>query len=196
MHSSLENVSPFGQTFRREHFGFDPKYTPLNHGSYGAFPKVIRNHQRSLQDQVKARSDPFMCFDIPNLFIESRVAAAQPLGAPIDDVVFVPNATTAVNTVFRNLGFVEGDTILYFSSTYGACEKTIQSICETTPAKSRCIDVIFPNSDSAIEQLLRQTIDDVRLQGKKAKIAMFDTVATFPAVRRPWERLVKTCQDM
>ena len=96
----------------------------------------------------------------------------------------------------RNLNFVEGDTILYFSSTYGTCEKTIQSICETTPAKSRRIDVIFSSNDSATEQLLRHTIEDVQSQGGNARIAMFDTVATFPEVRLPLERLAKACQDL
>jgi len=34
---------------------------------------------------------------------ESRAAVAPFLGVATDDVVFVPNATTGVNTVLRNL---------------------------------------------------------------------------------------------
>lgn len=181
---------------REKHFAFDPAYTPLNHGSYGAFPTAIREYQRNLQDGIEARSDPFTRFSVPKLLDKSRAAAASLLGAPMDDVVFVPNATTAVNTVLRNLRFVEGDTIVYFSSAYGACEKTIQYICETTPAESRCIEVAFPIKDTDLIRLFRSTIHSVSRQGGKAKIAMFDTVVTFPGVRLPWEGLVKSCHDL
>ena len=193
---NTSRATEFGRAMRDEHFAFDPAYTPLNHGSYGAFPTVVRDYQRSLQDGIEARSDPFIRFTIPKLLNESRAAAASFLGVPMDDVVFVPNATTAVNTVLRNLNFVEGDTILYFSAAYGACEKTIQSVCETTPANCRRIDVTFPIDDGVLIQLLRSAIHDVQHQGGKARIAMFDTVVTFPGVRLPWERLVKVCQDL
>jgi hypothetical protein len=51
-------TTDFGQAMREKHFAFDPRYTPLNHGSYGAFPTRVRDHQRALQDRIEARSDP------------------------------------------------------------------------------------------------------------------------------------------
>ena len=194
---SDDGIQPpaFGQEMRNQHFAFDPAYTPLNHGSYGAFPVAIRDYQRALQDRIEARSDPYIRFTIPELLNKSRAAAASLLGAPMDDVVFVPNATTAVNTVLRNLQFVEGDTIIYFSSIYPACEKTIHYICETTPAECRCIEVTFPIDDADLIALLCHTIHLIRRKGGKAKLAMFDTVVTFPGLRLPWERLVKVCRE-
>ena len=192
---SCPKVTAFGQGMRNDHFAFDPAYTPLNHGSYGAFPTAIRDYQRALQDRIEARSDPFLRFASPKLLDKSRFAAASLLGVPSDDVVFVPNATTAVNTVLRNLRFVEGDTIIYFSSGYGACEKTIQYICESTPAKCKSMEVVFPIGDEELILKFRNTIQDVKRQGGIAKIAMFDTVVTFPGVRLPWEGLVKVCRE-
>ena len=49
-------------------------------------------------------------------------------GVSVDEVVLIPNATTAVNTVLRNLIFVTDDLMLYFSTIYGACEKTIEHV--------------------------------------------------------------------
>lgn len=48
------------------------------------------------------------------------------LNVPTSTVVFVPNATTGVNTVLRNLVWNEDgkDEILYFSTIYGACGLT------------------------------------------------------------------------
>lgn len=56
--------------------------------------------------------------------------------------------------------------------------------------------MIFPSNDSATEQLRRHTIEDVQSQGGNARIAMFDTVATFPEVRLPLERPAKACRDL
>ncbi len=185
----------FGQAMRDQHFAFDPAYTPLNHGSYGAFPVAIRDYQRASQDRVEARSDPYIRFTIPELLNKSRVAAASLSGAPMDDVVFVPNATTAINTVLRNLQFGEGDTIIYFSGIYPACEKTVHYICETTPAIYSCIEVTFPIDDADLIALFCNTIGHIQRKGGKAKLAIFDTVITFPGLRLPWEKLVKVCQD-
>lgn len=91
---------------------------------------------------------------------------------------------------------MEGDTIIYFSTAYGACEKTIKYICETTPAESRCIEVTFPIADETIVSLLCDSIQNLSQEGRKAKIAMFDSVSTFPGVRMPWETLVKACHEM
>jgi selenocysteine lyase/cysteine desulfurase len=36
----------------------------------------------------------------------------------------------------------------------------------------------------------------VRGEGGRVRLAMFDTVLTFPGVRLPWERLVELCREM
>ena len=74
--------------------------------------------------------------------------------------------------------------------------KTIQYICETTTAKCRCVEVVFPIDDADLILFFRKTISNVQQQGAKAKIAMFDTVVTFPGLRLPWEELVKACQEL
>ena len=78
----------YGHALQEEHFAFDLAYIPLNHGSYGAFPTVVREWQRALQDNIKARSDPFIRFSIPALLRKSRAAAASLLGAPVDDSMY------------------------------------------------------------------------------------------------------------
>lgn len=73
------------------------------------------------QDQCEARPDPFIRYDFPKLLDKSRGDIADFLNAPLDSIVFVPNATTAVNTVLRNIPWHEDgkDEILYFNTIYG-----------------------------------------------------------------------------
>ena len=44
--------------------------------------------------------------------------------------------------------------------------------------------------------MFRHAVRDIQKQGGTAKLAMFDTVVTFPGIRLPWEELVKACQEL
>jgi hypothetical protein len=54
--------------------------------------------------------------------------------------------TTATNTVLHNLTYLLGDKIVFFSYVYGALEKTIEHVVETTDAEAIKIAFTFPKS--------------------------------------------------
>ncbi|KAH8685496.1 pyridoxal phosphate-dependent transferase [Tricladium varicosporioides] len=186
----------FGHKMREAHFGFSPSYTPLNHGSYGTSPLPVIGEQRRYQQQELERPTKFIIYDLPPLIDQARTAVAPLLGVRTDEVVFIPNATTGINIILRNLKFEQQDVIVHFSTIYAACEKTIASVAEIQPLEARCIELEYPISDEEIVRRLRETIEAVRKEGKNAKIAMFDTVLTFPGARMPWEELVRACREM
>ncbi|SPO06041.1 related to isopenicillin N epimerase [Cephalotrichum gorgonifer] len=181
---------------RRKHFTFADNYHPLNHGSFGAFPKAVQEYQRQLQSESEARPDTFIRYTYLQLLKESRSAIAPLLGADTGEVVLVPNTTTGVNTVLRNIDFLRDDTILYFNTIYGACQKSIQSLSETCPISYHQIDITYPIEDDEIISRFRAAVRSLKTQGKRPKLAMFDTVLTFPGVRFPWGALVAVCKDL
>ena len=189
---------------REAHFNFAPSYTPLNHGSFGAFPSRVRDRLGQLRDETEARPDTLIRFAYPGLLRQAREAVAPLLGAATDEVVLLPNATTAINIVLRNLCRDEGDTVIYFSTIYPSCLKTIQSIEEETVATvtSHCIDLVYPIEDNEIVARFRTAVESLLPRqpkggiGKASKVvAVFDTVLTFPGVRFPWEALVRVCKE-
>jgi cysteine sulfinate desulfinase/cysteine desulfurase-like protein len=186
----------FGRPMRDSEFLFASSFTPLNHGSYGAYPRVIREAQDGFQKRCHERPSPFFVYDLPILIDESRKSAAPLLGVDVDEVVFVPNATTGVNTVLRNLKWEAGDVVVHFNTIYGACEKTLSSIKEHEPLETVSIELSYPITDSEIVKLLKETITRLKMMGKNVRLAMFDTVLTFPGVRIPWESLVEVCKEM
>lgn len=111
-------------------------------------------------------------------------------------VVFVPNATTGVNTVLRSLEFEEGDHVLYFATIYKACGSTVQYITETTPAKSVRLEYTYPVEDDWLVDAFKQKIQEVKDAGGKVKVAIFDTVVSMPGVRVPFERLTQACKEL
>lgn len=187
---------PFGAEMRKQHFTFADGYHPLNHGSFGAFPKVVQEYQRQLQSESEARPDTFLRYTYPVLLEASRSAVAPLLGADPGEVVLIPNATTGLNTVLRNLHFEEGDVIFYFNTIYGGCNNTIQSLSETTPVSSHKIDITYPIEDEEILRRFKTAVQDLKAQGKRPRLAMFDTVLTFLGALFPWEALVAACKEL
>jgi selenocysteine lyase/cysteine desulfurase len=64
------------------------------------------------------------------LLADARRALGAYLGADADDVVFVPNATTALNIVERSIPLAPDDEVLGTDHEYGATEMTWQFACE------------------------------------------------------------------
>jgi selenocysteine lyase/cysteine desulfurase len=116
------------------------------------------------------------------------------LNVPVGEVVFVKSATVAINTVLRNLAYDPQDMIIYFSTIFDACERTIESVVETTPLKARKIDVSFPTSHEEIVASFLHTIKEAKREGFNVRIALFDTISSLPGVRFPFEILTEACR--
>lgn len=184
----------FGKPMR-EQFLFAPGYLPLNQGSFGTYPKSVRDCFRGWQDVSEARPDTFHRYDYPKHLDSARIAMASYLGVPAEEVVFMQNATTGVNTVLRSLVFEKGDVIIHLSTAYGACAKTVDYICETTPAESFNVKVEYPITDDDLVARFVEGLGAVKTDGKRVKVALFDTISSMPGMMVPWERMVDVCKE-
>lgn len=117
------------------------------------------------------------------------------MNAPVEACVFVTNTTIGINTVLRNLVYEAGDVIIYFATTYPACEKTVLYVKETTAAESRKIQYTYPVSEKFLCDALEATIQDLKANGKQPKVVVLDTVVSLPGVRMPFEKLAKICKQ-
>lgn len=188
--------STFGPEMREKHFSFASMYTPLNHGTYGASPRVVLDYRRQLQDEAEARPDIFMRYTYRKLLNEARASMAPMLGAYVDEVVFIPSATAGVNTVLRNLEWKKGEVLLYFTTIAPSCQKTVDSLSETTDVETYPIDISFPTTDDEILRLFCSAVVEIHGKGKTPRMAIFDTILSFPGMRFPWEKLVILCREL
>ena len=86
----------------RDLFLRDPALTFLNHGSYGATPKDVLDEQHRWQREMERNPVAFLGRRSADLLMQARATLAATLGAQVRDLVFMPNATTGVNTVADN----------------------------------------------------------------------------------------------
>ncbi|KAK8042901.1 Hercynylcysteine sulfoxide lyase [Apiospora phragmitis] len=194
--------SAFGHSLRQE-FPFDADYRNFNQGSFGAWPTAIHTRLRAYQDRANARPDPFIRYELPKLLDASREVAAALLRAPAETVVLVPNATVAINTVLRNLTWhPDGrDVLLYFSTVYGGCGKTIDYIVDShqSPGQpplvsSREIPLQYPFEDRDALAAFEAAVARCATEGKRPRLCVFDTVSSLPGIRFPFEALTRACR--
>lgn len=185
-------------------------------GSFGSIPRAIQSYQEALRARMEARPDPFLRYEFTPELDKCRAAVAALLNVPIDTCVFVPNATTGVNTVLRNLtwgqtphpsgeGYVT-DEILFFSTIYPACGRTAAYIVDSLAATvapgaplrvtSRKIDLSYPLSNEAIVSALRAAVAASRAAGRNPKVCVLDVVSSAPGVRFPFESVVAACREL
>ena len=83
-------------------WSLDPTIAFLNHGSYGACPLPVLEAQQRLRSQLERQPLRFFMREYEALLDAARSQLAAFVGADADELVFVPNATTGVNTVLRS----------------------------------------------------------------------------------------------
>ncbi|KAK6535684.1 hypothetical protein TWF694_002135 [Orbilia ellipsospora] len=184
----------FGHSLRR-HFLFPENYINLNHGSFGAIPSSVLTHRQKLLLVSEQHPDNFMRYHSISLLDESRAAIANLINVPVQEVVFVHNATSGVNVILRNLTYEENDVILHFGTIYGACGRTVQFITDTTQATAVSMPLSYPVSDTSILSLFRSTVAELKAAGKKPKLVIFDTVSSMPGMRFPWEKMIVAAKE-
>lgn len=132
----------------------------------------------------------------PILIDKSRTAIAAHLHAPVEEIVFIPNATTGVDTVIRSLKYSPGDKIVFFDFIYKSCENILQYTEESTPVVGVKIAVTLPISDDELVTRLRETIQREQQSGARVRLALFDSIVSMPGIRLPFERLVGVCKEL
>jgi isopenicillin-N epimerase len=104
--------------------------------------------QQELRDRLEAEPVRFFTREYEPLLDAARVALGAFLHAQPDDLAFVTNATTAVNTVLRSLTFDAGDELLITSHGYNACNNAARFVTEPHGAKVTVAHVPFPVASS------------------------------------------------
>ena len=105
-------------------FSLDPDVTFLNHGSFGACPKVVFETLIKFQKKLEYEPVKFLAYDIYQYLKESRETLSKYINCHSDDIAFFPNPSTALNTLIRSLELKHGDEVLTTNHEYGALDRS------------------------------------------------------------------------
>jgi isopenicillin-N epimerase len=122
----------------------DPDTVFLNHGSFGSCPRCVLEFAHAWEAHLERQPVQFFVRELESALDQARAALAQFVGAPADDLVFVPNATAGVNTVLRSLRLAPGDELLVTNHEYNACRNALDYMAGLHRARVVVAEVPFP----------------------------------------------------
>jgi len=164
----------------------DAEVTFLNHGSYGSCPQPVLDVQGDFRRRFERDPVRFVERMLEGLLDEARSSVGAFLGADPADLVFVPNATTGVNTVLQSLPLGKADELLVTDHGYNACRNALDHYAERAGARVAVVRIPFPvrDPDEIVDAVLATVTPRTRL-------ALFDHVTSPTALVFPIDRLVR-----
>ena len=166
-------------------WALDPAITFLNHGSFGACPRPVLEFQQRLRDELEREPVRFLSRDLEGRLDAARATLGAFVGADPDDLVFLTNATTGVNTVVRALPLAPGDELLTTDHLYNACRNALEAVAQAAGARVIVAQVPFPLDGP--EQVLSAILG---LVTARTRLAVLDHVTSPTGLVFPLERLV------
>lgn len=150
---------------RRSLFLLRPEVAFLNHGSFGACPRPVMERYQAWQIEAEGEPVEFHARRAAGLMATSRAALGAFIGADADDLVYVTNATVAVNIVARSLRLGADDEVLGTDHEYGACERVWRFLATRGGARYRQAHIPVPvtTHDDMLEQLFSQVGPSTRV---------------------------------
>ena len=167
----------------------DPEVIFLNHGSFGATPKAVLDEQSRIRLRIEREPLVFFDHDYLKELDQARAVLAGFLGARTDDLAFVVNATTGVNTVLRSLRLERGDQLLVTDHEYDACRNAIDAVAADSGAEVVVASIPFPLSSES--EVVEAVIEKVT---PRTRLLLIDHATSQTGLLLPVEQLVKEAQ--
>jgi isopenicillin-N epimerase len=176
-----------GKAVRHE-WALERGFLSVNHGSFGAAPRVVLAAQHEWQQRMEAQPGRFMRAVLPDALRHAADRLGAFIGADGKDIAFVDNATTGCNAMLRSLRLAPDDEIVVLSHGYGAVRNTVRFVCERAGARMVEAAVPFPRPDAdAIVSNIAAALTP------RTKLAVVDHITSGSALVLPLQRMVEAC---
>jgi isopenicillin-N epimerase len=178
-------VSPFAR-----HWALDPAIDFLNHGSFGACPRVVLEEQDRARARLERQPVHFMARELEPALDVVRERVATFVGARPEDLVFVTNATKGVNAVLASLAFEPDDEILITNHGYNACNNAALHWAERSGARRTVAEIPVPlaGPEAVVEAVLAAVTP-------RTRIAVIDHVTSPTGIVFPVAEIVRALRE-
>ena len=176
-----------GKAVRHE-WPLDWRFLNVNHGSFGAAPRMVLAAQQAWRGCMEAQTGHFFTRILPDALRHAAHRLGEFVGADGKDIAFVDNATTGCNAVLRSLRLQAGDEVVVLTHGYGAVRNTVRFVTERAGARMVEAVVPFPRPDAdAVVANLQAALT------ARTRLAVLDHITSASALVLPLERMVAAC---
>ncbi len=173
----------------REQFSLDPQIAYLNHGSFGAVPKIVAQAQREFQVLEESNPNLFFRTTLPKLHDQARAFVAEWLGTTPELFAFVPNASQGVITAASALVTKPRSQIVATSLGYGGVLNGLAEIARRTQSTLRIAEIDFTagaqTADDIADSVFAALTPDTNL-------VVLDQITSETALLLPIDQIIRT----
>ena len=151
----------------------------LNHGSYGAAPRVVLEAQSEWRRRLEAQPCQFINNVLPDALREAAAVLADFVGVSASDLAFVENATSGVNAVIKSLMFTAGDEVVVTNHVYNAVRNALRFVLDPVGARLVVAPVAMPVAAGTLADQVMAAVT------QKTRLIVIDHVASVSAITFP-----------
>lgn len=169
----------------------DPSITFLNHGSFGACPKPVFETYQNWQLELERQPVEFMAIKVYDHLEHARHELGSFVGCNKDDLYFVTNPTTAVNTVIQSLDLGPDDEVLMTDMEYGSLVRTWEHYSTEKGFSVNQCPTLFPlkTHDEYVDHFWNHVTD-------KTKIIYLSQITSSTGMIMPAEDICRKAKDL
>lgn len=172
--------------------------TYLNHGSFGPSPLPVREAFARWTDRLEQNPMGFFLHECEEALEDSLQKLAEFTGTSRGNLVFVDNATFAMNIAAASVDLAAGDEVLLNDHEYGAVRRIWRNRCQQTG--SRLVVSDLPATLNSHEEIVERLFESVTERTRVIVVSHVTspTALVFPIeeiCRRARERGILTCVD-
>lgn len=185
----MTSQNKFGYRLRPQWL-LDEKIFFLNHGSFGATPKVVLAAQTAWREQLERQPVYFMGKVFPPALRSAAEDLAQFLHTQGNQLAFVENATSGINAVLRSFLWKPGDELIISNHLYTGVKNTARYISKRYNVILKEINIPFTVFDtSEIVNHYRHAINS------KTRLVLLDHVAAFSSLVFPIKQITEIFKE-
>ena len=149
----------------RSVWSLPPDVVPFNHGSFGPTPVVVQEAREDWSRRLASQPMRFFLQEAESELDNARKELAKLVGSSAQNLVFVDNATFAMNIVAATVRLQPGDEVLLNDHEYGAVFRIWRTVAERAGAKVITATLPLPltNDDEIVASLMNRVTPQTRL---------------------------------
>jgi len=138
----------------------------LNHGSFGPTPRTVRACQLAWQEQMACQPMDFFVRQYEPAWSAARGRLGEFVGTAPENLVFVENATAAMNAVANSFPLDRRDEVLLTDHEYGAVVRIWQRACRAAGAaepRVAHLPTAIESAEQVVDAVFQAATDRTRL---------------------------------
>jgi isopenicillin-N epimerase len=165
----------------------DPGIAHLNHGSYGATPRLVQEARQAWLRRIEASPERFFRVRMHDRLAEVRATVARFLGIDEASLALVGNVTEAIGVALRAVPVRRGSNIVISSDCYPWVALAVEQRARAAGAEVRTVGLPAPGPEfgTGVVAGYVDAIDDA------TALAVIDQITSPTALRLPVEALIE-----